>query len=103
LTEDDAGAGECLAAVRADEGGFRVDLGAGLDWHHGEADQAKDKGSGESADQGVLHGAILHSRTFRHGGFRSRPRFPEWRCFPGAGGGGCLHKHKLAVYEAKTA
>lgn len=30
-------------------------------------------------------------------------QFPLWRCFSGAGGGGCLHKHKLAGYEAKTA
>jgi hypothetical protein len=26
-------------------------------------------------------------------------RFPEWRCFSGAGGGGCLHKHREAGYS----
>jgi hypothetical protein len=26
-------------------------------------------------------------------------RFPRWRCFSGAGGGGCLNKHREAGYS----
>lgn len=29
-------------------------------------------------------------------------RFPGWRCYTGAGGGGCLHRHRLAAYTAKS-
>lgn len=30
-------------------------------------------------------------------------QFPEWRCFSGAGGGGCRHKRWIAGYEVKSA
>jgi hypothetical protein len=27
-------------------------------------------------------------------------RFPKWRCYSGAGGGGCLNRHRQAAYSS---